>query len=98
MNRDDVLNLKVSTSDFDYEPTIREYFSVLLQTLWREEECFSAKRPFGNSGWQYDVYTSLIKAGVVEGSLDDEDCVEKVDTRKADAYIQELIDYAMRVK
>jgi hypothetical protein len=40
------------------EVTIREYLRTLLSELWREEESFNGKRPFGNSGWQYDVYTS----------------------------------------
>ena len=38
--------------------TIGEYFEKLLLTLWDEQEDFSGKRPFGNSGWEYDVYAS----------------------------------------
>jgi hypothetical protein len=45
--------------------TIGEYLGTLLLTLWQEGESFNGKRPFGNSGWEYDVYRGLIKAGVV---------------------------------
>jgi hypothetical protein len=30
-------------------------------TLWDEEDSFSGKRPFGNSGWKWDVYTAFLE-------------------------------------
>lgn len=48
--------------------TVREYMSLLLVTLWREEANFSGKRPLGWSGWEWEVYEALIKAGLVEGT------------------------------
>lgn len=71
--------------------TIGEYFEKLLLTLWDEQEDFSGKRPFGNSGWEYDVYASLISAGIVDGSLDEEGCVDEVAYSAANNIICEMI-------
>ena len=46
--------------------TVREYLSILLSTLWEQGERFDSKRPFGNSGWRYDLFEPLIEAGRVE--------------------------------
>jgi hypothetical protein len=43
--------------------TVRDYLKGLLQNLWIEGEGFSGKRPFGNSGWEYDLYQPLIAVG-----------------------------------
>lgn len=32
--------------------TVRDYLKALLRRLWLEQEGFSGKRPFGNSGWE----------------------------------------------
>jgi hypothetical protein len=45
--------------------SLREYFKNLAYMVWQEEEGFSGKRPFGNSGWQYDVYKCLKEFGIV---------------------------------
>lgn len=71
--------------------TIGEYFEKLLLTLWDEQEDFSGKRPFGNSGWEYDVYASLISAGVVDGSLDEEGYVADVRYSAANDIVCEMI-------
>lgn len=71
--------------------TIGEYFEKLLLTLWDEQEDFSGKRPFGNGGWEYDVYASLISAGVVDGSLDEEGYVNEVSYSAANNIICEMI-------
>jgi len=69
------------------EQTVPEYLKSLLVALWRDAEGFSGKRPFGNSGWQHDVYAALIKAGALPGKLDSDGYVEEVNERKADALI-----------
>ena len=46
--------------------TVREYLSILLSTLWEQGDRFDSKRPFGNSGWKYDLIYPLIEAGRVE--------------------------------
>ena len=50
-------------SDIGDSETIRQYLYQLLRSVWRENEEFSGKRPFGNSGWQYDVYKALVNGG-----------------------------------
>ncbi len=54
-------------SDAGENETIRNYLYALLSTLWQEEERFSGKRPFGNSGWEHDLYRPLALAGYVDG-------------------------------
>jgi hypothetical protein len=45
--------------------TVRDYLMALLRKLWDEGEEFSGKHPFGDSGWQYDLYASLADAGLI---------------------------------
>lgn len=61
-----------SSSDAGDDITVRDYLRTLLTTLWSEGEGFSGKRPFGNSGWEHDIYKPLIAGGFIPGELDDE--------------------------
>ena len=54
------------------ETTVREYLKALLEEVLIDGEGFSGKRPFGNSGWEYDIARPLISAGVLKGELDEE--------------------------
>ena len=81
----------VFSSDAGDDLTIRDYFHALLQTLWDENEGFSGKRPFGNSGWEYDLYKPLIAAGAISGEIDDYGDIQRVDRAEADRYITSLI-------
>lgn len=67
--------------------TIRAYLVALLSELWTEGEGFSGKRPFGNSGWEADLQAPLVIAGVVDGALDDESYVSRVDHEAANEAI-----------
>lgn len=49
--------------------TIREYLKALLIKLWEEGEGFSGKRPFGNSGWEFEIYKALVVAEAVDGEI-----------------------------
>jgi hypothetical protein len=71
--------------------TIGEYFYMLLIMVWRDKEGFSGKRPFGNSGWDHEVYASLVKAGVVEGKFDDDWYIIDCNYNKADKLIYNAI-------
>jgi hypothetical protein len=95
MKKQEALELKIEDSNFDDDLTIRGYFKLLLLELWREGECFNGKRPFGNSGWEYDVYKPLIKAGVIKGELDENGYIEEVDTGEADKMVIELIELSL---
>lgn len=78
-------------SDAGESLTVRDYLRTLLETLWREGEGFSGKRPFGNSGWQYDLYRPLIAGGFLVGEMDEDGCIESYDQDAAERYGLELI-------
>jgi len=67
--------------------TVRDYLVKLLVELWHQDEMFSGKRPFGNSGCQYYLYLPLIVAGFVPGVLDEDGYIDNVDDKRADAMI-----------
>jgi hypothetical protein len=75
--------------------SIRGYFKELLSTLWMEGEGFSGKRPFGNSGWEYELYEALVDMGAVQGKFEydeGERCgLDYVDKKAADKLVYELI-------
>ena len=52
---------------------------------------FRGKRPFGNSGWEFYVYKPLIEGGFIEGKLDEDGFVEKLDTKMAHKFVLEEI-------
>jgi hypothetical protein len=67
-----VLSLPLGPNDSGAS-TVRGYLIALLTEVWNEEEGFSGKRPFGNSGWQYELYVPLGRAGMIDGLTLDED-------------------------
>lgn len=70
--------------------TIQGYLIALLLELWEQGEDM-VKRPFGSSGWQYDLYKALIKADLVGGSLDEDGYVKELDHAEADDLIMKAI-------
>lgn len=52
--------------------TMREYFAALLTDLLNKEEMFDSKRPFGNSGWKWELHYPLWQAGLIEGAEDED--------------------------
>lgn len=60
--------------------TIRTYLVALLEVLWEQGDCFGGKRPFGNSGWEYELYGALAKAGHITGTFDEDGYVNEMDT------------------
>ena len=75
-----ILDLKITSGDCDGQ-TIKEALFDLLETLITEEESFSGKRPFGNSGWMYDFYITLIKEDKKLGSLDEDGFIKECDNK-----------------
>lgn len=74
---------------------MREYLLRLLTTVWDEQEGFNGKRPWGDSGWKYDLYEALIRGGLIAAELDSDGFVEDwgaVDKREAHRMIQAAID------
>lgn len=85
-----ILDLPMEANDSG-ATTVRGYLKELLCTLFKEGECFSGKRPFGNSGWQYDLYRPIIKAGFAKGRIDEDGCVDGCDSKECDRLIYEAI-------
>lgn len=77
-------------SDAGENLTLRQYLTTLLHTLWVEEESFSGKRPFGNSGWQIDVGYGLVRAGVLPGVIHC-DTEDEVDIEFKDSDLNALV-------
>ena len=86
-----ILDLKFFSEDLEKTLSIREYFIDLLTTLWEEEDGFSGKRPSGNSGWKYEVYTCLVKHEIVKGRLGEDGYLEEIDEPKAKKVVLEMI-------
>lgn len=87
-----VLALPLDPGNDSGADTVRGYLVALLTEVWRHGEGFGGKRPFGNSGWQYDLYKPLLKAGYITGSLDEDGYVEDVDCHTGDRLIAEAIE------
>jgi len=89
-----ILNLPV---DNEYLPgdirTIRDYLIRLLSDVWKDGEGFNGKRPFGDSGWESDLITPLVRAGLVKGKLDADGYIDSVDDEAAEKLIADTIIY-----
>lgn len=94
MNGTEILALPMGPNDAKAE-TVGGYLRELLHALWHEEEGFSGKRPFGNSGWSYELAAPLVKAGAVPGSLDEDGFLDDFDRAELDKAVHSAIE-AMR--
>jgi len=91
---DQVLSTAMDSTRNDAKATnIREYLVELLAQLWQEGESFSGKRPFGNSGWDWELYGALYDAGHVKGRRDEYGDLFDVDSKLADQLIMAAIRY-----
>lgn len=90
----------VHPNDADAE-TVGEFLSTLLIALWDEGECFSGKRPLGNSDWQWQVLGSLVKGGLVKGTIDSDGGYEQLEyssfSEGAETAANKLIISAIRL-
>lgn len=84
-----ILDLPMRPNDAQAE-TLRQYLIELLAKLIEEGEDM-VKRPFGNSGWQYELYEPLLNAGLVSGGFDEDGYIDNIDLRQAEALIQQAI-------
>ena len=58
---DEILAIEFNTDNFDRRMTIGRYIGHLAHAVWTEEEGFNGKRPFGDSGWSYDLTDAVEK-------------------------------------
>lgn len=87
----DVLACPMADNDAGAD-TIRTYLVALLAELWKHGECFGGKRPFGNSGWEYELYGALAKAGFIAGTFDEDGYVDEMDTDAGRSLITAAIE------
>lgn len=73
--------------------TVREYFIELAKMIWNEGESFNGKRPFGNSGWEYDIRWALVHSKIVEGSLDEDGDLEEYDAQRVHDLVLAALEY-----
>jgi hypothetical protein len=85
-----VLDTPMGDNDAD-AATIRDYLLRLLSDVWRYGEGFDGKRPFGNSGWEWEVYGALVKAGHIDGRFDEDGYIEDADRQAGDALVASAI-------
>jgi hypothetical protein len=64
-----VLALPMEENDAG-QTTIHGYLVALVDGVWEEREGFSGKRPFGNSGWEWELYAALSHGGLIPGIFD----------------------------
>jgi hypothetical protein len=58
-----ILDLEMPENDAGAK-TVRQYLVALARQVWFEDEGFSGKRPFGNSGWSHELTNAVVAAGV----------------------------------
>lgn len=51
--------------------TVREYFALLVEQVWVQGEGFRGKRAFVCTGWDWDLFVPLIRAGLIKGTIDE---------------------------
>ena len=73
--------------------TVKKYLKLLLITMWEKGEEFSGKRPFGNSGWEFDLYDPLIRAGFIPGTIDTDLEIMEYDGDQAELIVISIIEY-----
>jgi hypothetical protein len=78
--------------------TIGEYLSELLITLLKKGAGFSGKRPFGDSGWKFQLLKAMVKGGFVKATFDPDgylDEIEDVEEDKAFDLINTVIIFKL---
>jgi hypothetical protein len=85
-------NIKFYFEDLGETLTVRGYLVNLLRSLWAEGEGFNSKRPYGNSGWEFDLYRALVDGGAIKGTLDEDGYLEDFDRQAGIDMIYAIID------
>ena len=80
---DPILDLPMGVNDVE-AATIRDYLKAIVSNVWSKGEGFSGKRPFGNSGWERELYYPLVKAGVATGKLGDGPWIDDITREERD--------------
>lgn len=81
-----ILDVSMGENDAD-AATIRDYLIKLLAKVWQEGEGFDGKRPFGNSGWDGELAIALVRAGFVEGEIDEDGYLDGADYGRVESLV-----------
>lgn len=84
-----ILNVPMGFNDAGAR-TVGQYLAELLLKVWQHGEGFSGKKPFGNSGWEWDIYAALGQANIVAITLDEDGFIDDM-TDEERAKADELI-------
>ena len=96
MDYSEIVNCPIDDDDNIGVETVGEYIEAIIIELFETEEAFDSKRPFGNSGWVYNIYHALIKGGYVEGTLDEDGYIDTFDEECANQLVLELIPHCFK--
>lgn len=86
-----ILDLPMEENDSGAD-TVCGYLIALLAVIWDDGQDLS---PFGNSGWEWDLYQALVTAGYAENPFDDNGCIipgNNFDKQAANALIASAIE------
>ena len=73
--------------------TVGQYLLKLAAVMWRDGECADGKRPFGNSGWEWEIFTSLAEAGLIESTRDRYGDMDITDRPAAEALVTQALEH-----
>jgi len=73
--------------------TFREYFRMLLLTLWTSGERFDPTAPFGNTEWDEDLLSSMVHGRLINGELDDKNRILVVDREAGHKLVTRMISF-----
>lgn len=94
LDRENIWNLPLGENDAE-ATTVGGYLQKLLWRVWEDGEGFSGKRPFGNSGWNWDLAKPMLEIKLLRGRYYiDEDGfmhIEYIDEKQYTAIIRDLI-------
>lgn len=85
-----ILDLSMEGNDAQAH-TVRAYLKTLLLLLWEDPESFNGKRPFGDSGWEHDLFDTLLRNRIISGHIDEDGDVREIDEETAHKLIKNAI-------
>lgn len=95
INVNDVLSFPMKENSADAK-TIGEYLYKLLYNVYNMGESFSGKRPFGNGGWEHELYEALVEGNFIPGSLDEDGYIVEFNEKAAHAIIFKCIKHVFQ--
>lgn len=74
--------------------TVQQYLCTLLLKLWRHQDRFDSKRPFGHTEWAYEIYWALLQNGLIAGQINPDGFIDHLDDEDyAAGLVEDAIHY-----